>query len=301
MLLKRIIDGAVSADSNLEEVLRLCKVLAAKLGSEPLENWLLLEANGYPDDAKLPDYRVWPAIVKASFSGAFGRSLTNWQVPPALLPESCRNEGYLMRCGDSVSVIAHTIASSSSQSICVELGDLSLILGDRTLEGMNCISAWGEFHTGRYAEVLNIVRNRVLDFALALSKHIPEGTEASDVAIRTSSEQVNNIFNTTVLSGTATVIGEVRDSRLHFEIRVGDFEDIASVLRKNGIDDDDLEQLKTALDEDPNPNPDEPFGPCVSAWLGGMVRKAASGAWKIAAPVATALLTKAITSYYFPA
>lgn len=45
-LLEDIQQSAVDSKSNLGELLRKCKLLAARLGSQPLEDWLIWESNG---------------------------------------------------------------------------------------------------------------------------------------------------------------------------------------------------------------------------------------------------------------
>jgi len=65
-LLEEIQTAAVDSTSDLGAILRRCKVLAARLGSKPLEEWLLWESNGYPAEAELPDYRVWGIAVKGA-------------------------------------------------------------------------------------------------------------------------------------------------------------------------------------------------------------------------------------------
>ena len=55
LLLEEIQAAAIDSHSDLGSVLRKCKVLAARLGSQPLENWLLWESNGFPDDVEIPE------------------------------------------------------------------------------------------------------------------------------------------------------------------------------------------------------------------------------------------------------
>lgn len=66
-LLEDIQNSAVDANSDLGTLLRKCKLLAARLGSQPLEDWLIWESNGYPDDVPVPDYRIWSLEVKGDF------------------------------------------------------------------------------------------------------------------------------------------------------------------------------------------------------------------------------------------
>jgi len=63
-LIEEIQREAVDSKSDLGMLLRKCKLLAARLGSKPLEDWLLWESNGYPGDVQVPDYRIWPLELK---------------------------------------------------------------------------------------------------------------------------------------------------------------------------------------------------------------------------------------------
>jgi hypothetical protein len=81
-LLTEIQNAAVEKDTDLGTLLRKCKVLAARLGSVPLEDWLLHESNGYPDDVPVPDYRKWGTRIVAHFVQPCGQQITNVTVPP---------------------------------------------------------------------------------------------------------------------------------------------------------------------------------------------------------------------------
>ncbi len=55
-ILEEIQQAAVDANSDLGTLLRKCKVFAARMESQPLENWLIWESNGYPDEVEVPEY-----------------------------------------------------------------------------------------------------------------------------------------------------------------------------------------------------------------------------------------------------
>lgn len=86
-LLEDIQNVAVDGTSDLGTLLRKCKLLAARLDNKQLENWLLWESNGYPDDAEVPEYRVWPLQLKGHFSGYGGSGISNAPIPLAVVPE----------------------------------------------------------------------------------------------------------------------------------------------------------------------------------------------------------------------
>jgi hypothetical protein len=90
-LLEDIQSAAVDSNSDLGTILRKCKLLAARLGSKTLENWLIYESNGYPLDVEVPDYRIWTHEVKGHFSGPFGSGMRNVPIPLISLPERVRD------------------------------------------------------------------------------------------------------------------------------------------------------------------------------------------------------------------
>ena len=89
-LLEDIQNAAADSSSNVGTLLRKCKILAARLNSQQLEDWITWESNGYPEDIPVPSYRVWPLEVKGHFSGTFGSGLRNAPIPTVLLPENVR-------------------------------------------------------------------------------------------------------------------------------------------------------------------------------------------------------------------
>ena len=71
-LLEEIKNEAIDANSDLSQILRKCKALAAKMQSQPLENWLLWESNRYPQDIDVPDYRSWGVALVGTFMSPTG-------------------------------------------------------------------------------------------------------------------------------------------------------------------------------------------------------------------------------------
>jgi AbiTii-like protein len=57
-LLQDIQSALVSIDKSLTDVLRMAKILAAKLDNALLREWVDQELNGYAKEASLPPYRA---------------------------------------------------------------------------------------------------------------------------------------------------------------------------------------------------------------------------------------------------
>ena len=300
-LLEEIQAAAVDANSDLGTLLRKCKLLAARLNAKPFEEWINWESNGYPADGKVPEYRIWSVTIKGHFAGWGGSGIQNATIPMVSIPKSVRAQYQKYRCRQSVASIEAIWGKSKSGrgTLQINTGDLALMLGEKVYRDMNCIQAWGEFAEGHLVEVLNAVRNRILDFTLAIQKEAPTAGEPGIVAKDTiQEERVTQIFNTTVYGGAANVIGTAKDSTLEFNIGVHDFQSLQQVLEQSGVEKSDLLELKQVLESEAIDASGKGFGPKVSKWIGKMTQKAADGTWKIGLATAGNLLARAIAKYY---
>lgn len=299
-LLEEIQTAAVDANSDLGTILRKCKLLAARLNNKPFQEWVTWESNGYPDEVDVPDYRVWSVTVKGNFTGYSWSQLNNAPIPLVKLPEKVRRHYQSFQCKQSVASIETMLGKSKGDGLVhIGVGDLALFLGQKVYRDMNCLQAWGEFAEGHLVEVLNVVRNRILDFSLAIQKEDPSAGEMSDGAkAGIKNERVTHIFNTTIYGGAANIVGSATDSAITFNIGLKDFPALQKVLEENGVDKADIVELKGIVESEPVNAGSEKFGPKVSKWIGKMTEKAADGSWKVGLAAAGNLLARAIAKYY---
>lgn len=297
-LLETIQQSAVDASTDLSTVLRQCRLLAARLDSRPLEEWVVWESDGYPSTVDVPRYRVWPIEVRGTFSGPMQSMVKDYFIPPVLLPEKARLAYEQYACRLSVAALEATVAGSKG-SVYVSTDNLSLVLGGNVIAGYNCVEAEGSFSSVCLVEVLNAVRNRMLEFALAVWKVAPDAGEVIERSgSALGSERATQIFNTIVWGGSVGLVGAVNASTVTFNVVPGDWGSLEQVLGESGLTEDDLHELQAALEADPAPEDSRAFGPRVSAWIAAATGKAASGAWKIGLGAAGPLLAQTIARYY---
>lgn len=301
-LLEDIQQAAIDANSDLATLLRKCKLLAVRLGSQPLEDWLLWESNGYPENAPVPQYRVWPLMVKGDFVGPLGDIYNKLPVPHSCIPIEARKHYARYECRQSIAAIESLlvqIAKDDGRIPSVDVGDLAVSIGTKVYRGYNCLAAWAECAPGNFVEVVNSVRNRILDFSLAVWKEAPSAGElGATSASKIEAVKLMQIFNTTIYGGSANLIGTANDSPITFNIVANDLTAIKEILLQYGVQDADVDELEKALKEEPEANNNKTFGPKVSAWIAKMVRKAAEGTWNVGLEVAGSLLAQAIWKYY---
>ena len=298
-LLEDIQSATIDASSDLGTLLRKCKILAIRLGNQQLENWIAWESNGYPANVSVPEYRVWPLQVKGHFSGPFSSSINNLPISTAFLPENVQESYNKFEYRRSIASIESLLENNESGLVAVDTGDLALALGTRVVQNYSCLHCWAEFGAVNLVELLNTVRDRVLDFSLAVWKEYPNAGETNSNASESpSSDKVTQIFNTTVYGGSANLVGTANDSSVTFNIKSHDFKSVCHVLRNNGVGEEDINELKEALDEDQLPESPGRFGPKVSSWIARMVKKASEGAWGIGIAAAGKLLAEILSKFY---
>ena len=296
-LLEEIQTAAVDGTTDLGTLLRKCKVLGARLGSVQLENWLLWESNGYPENVPVPGYRIWPLELKGVFSGPF-RSTAQLPIPLLCVPEKARKQYENYECRESVAAI-EAILKTGQANLQISTGDLALALQTDVYTGHNCVQAWAEVGSGHLVELLNVVRNRILDFALAIWKESPSAGEANAAAkdSQLSPSRLTQIFNTTITGGSANVIAATNSS-VNVNIVRNDFHSLEEVLLELGVSAADVAELRKAVDTDIPPKSKGAFGPHVSGWITKMIGKAADGTWNVGIAVGAEVIYHAIAKYY---
>lgn len=299
-LLEEIQNAAIDASNDLGTLLRRCKLLATRLGSQELENWLLWESKGYPEDVPVPGYRVWPLQVRGHFAGPYGSSLRNKTIPLGLMPKDVRKSYNEYEFRSSIAVIESILEKDNNGMITVTANDLSLTL-DNVYKYLSCLECWAEFDATNLVELLNTVRERILDFSLAVWKEHPNAGEINSNAPESpSSDKITQIFNMTIYGGTANLVGTTNNSSIAFSIVSNDFESVRRALQNNGVSEQDIMDLERALAADKPPRSPGKFGPKVSSWIAGMMKKAAEGTWGVGIATAGNLLAKIISEYYGP-
>jgi hypothetical protein len=297
-LLEEIIDGASGKAVDLPTLLRRWKVLAARLGSAPAEEWLEWELDGYPEGVAVPPYRKLPMQLQGDFHGPTHRA-ENFIIPLDLVPEHVREGLDQIEYRRSVSGIEHLLESAAANAkgaVHVSLGSLALHLHHKVFPAMQCTAVWGVIGTSPLVEVLSAVRNRVLNMSLALWKEIPDAGAASAKATQEVEMRATQIINN-YISGSANVVGTAHNSSIILNVTQGDVALVRQALQSSGVPSGDLDALQGALEDEPRPGKDG-WGPKVSLWFGRMMTKAADGNWKIATTVASSVLTKVINKYY---
>ncbi|MBA5248974.1 MAG: hypothetical protein FE834_05495 [Gammaproteobacteria bacterium] len=239
-LLRNIQESAIDANEPISVLLRQCKILAARLGSPEFKNWVEYELNGYAENDDIPKYRIMTVMCKGHFVGPFGSSLNNVEIPSRSIPEDFREGLFTSYLILPISAIESLIDSSNNGTIaeCWST-DITAVVGAEIYQEMNCLQAWKVIPVNTLVGILDMIRNKVLDFVLEIESENPQAGDASLNSQPVAKEKVQQIFNT-------YISGNVQN------IAIGnkDFKQIS----ENGLNDETFNNLLDALKKVKNSN-----------------------------------------------
>ena len=183
-LLRTLQRDAVDDTVAVSRLLRGAKVLAARLGYAPLENWVERELNGYARDEDLPAYRILHGLEsRGHFVGPFGSQLKNGLIPRDIFPtQELQSLLGKVDLFEGIAVYESLVRDAQAQGT----STLSHPWPDRMLrltsssiyENMNCLEAHHVLPVSTLVGLLDRVRTATLTFSLDVERIDPEAAEA---------------------------------------------------------------------------------------------------------------------------
>jgi hypothetical protein len=176
-LLQEIQNDVTSSETGGEitNVLRKCKRLAARLGSDDLARWVDSELNGYQEAQPIPDYRRLKGNCYANFMN--GRWRANHQVVPVFaVPEEFRDDFYRVEFRDGVAKALPFVGKGAK----IEQPHLPMLIQREGVmfPRLQCVTAWMEISGGEFEQLVSALKNRILDFVLKIEAENPDAGEA---------------------------------------------------------------------------------------------------------------------------
>lgn len=298
-LLREIQSAAIEGDSDIETLLRKCRLLAARLDHAEFRNWVVWELDGYPHGVELPDYRQFHCQCFGHFSGPFGSGIRNAPIPESCIPKEIRESLTYVRLREGVAFLKNLVAVAESDLLQWNWpADAGRLFGGEIYQNVVLAQGWTSFSRSSVVGILSTVRNRILNFALEIEASNPDAGEAAPGSSPVPHAKVAQIFHTNIYGNVGSFAsGSEIQQTVTINIKQGNFDSLAAYLRSQGVGETDVKILRAAVNSDvmvSNAN----FGEKVNSWIQNMVKKAAAGTWKIATSAATDLLTSALKAYY---
>ena len=284
---------ATAANVDIGELLRKALVVATKLGVPDFREWITNELNGYKTN-DVPAYRVLKAELTADnpYHGLIPFIIQNARVREIL----CN-----VPIGMSIGALQHLLRGEKANQGVLEVplnAEQTTFLMEAQEEGLE-LPPVRTIGRNQVAGVLDVVRNTILQWALRLESQgiIGEGMSFTDKEKRaaTGNTQIR-------IENFQGILGDVHRSKvtqqLSMNLAKGDIDGLKARVRSLGIGEEDIQELESALAQEPQHTRAGKFGPKVSSWMGRIVSKAASGACNMAMATASEILARLLSAYY---
>ena len=301
-LVKEIRNDVLDSSKSLTDALRRAKVLAASLGNQTFSEWVDRELNGYPDEGSVPDYRKVRLIVTGTLSGLWGSGLNNVSVPLFGFSDDQQEKITTKIFEGGIGVIESMIKSIEGGVVAYPWnGNMVGIYNSVAHKNpdLALVGAQGTTSVAAIEGIVDSVRNRLLEFMLELQQISSDILEADEADLmKIPKEAVNNAISIAIHGGTnAIASGSGFTQKVHQQVVHNDQSSLFNVLRENGVEQADLDELREAIEADGEPK-DKQIGPRVQGWMGKMLLKAGQGIWKVGTEAASKILTDGLLAYY---
>lgn len=291
--------AAISNSTDVPTLLRMCKLLAARISHQQFGEWVDRELNGYPDIASMPDYRIVQVESYGSFVGPFAQA-QKLQIPVSVLPENLREHFRHAYMGASISAYTALLDGDKTGRL-EEAWPLSLAIhhASKIMHDMQCISAWKEIPIGAVVRLMDSVKTRVLGYVIDLEREAPN---AGDTPIGSqppiSGERMTQIFNTNITGSVGNVSNAGQSFSQSATINTaGNWEALVQQLSTLGLQPVDMLDLKPELEAAAATRDVAAMSTAAGTWIGRLSGKVVSGAAGVGLEVASAAVAKAIAAY----
>ena len=189
-LIDDIISDACDSTLPISVVLRRCLVLAFDLDNITLRDWVENELNGYDSNTELPEYRLYKIVSKGVFLVPYQGQLSDQPLAPGVLSEEHRH--WAEQAFLDQPIIAYELPKDDVHGT-VHIAwppDLTVHYQTAFFEGLVLNRAWQEIPKSLFIGLVDIVRNRVLRFALEIRKELGLVGGSADNLESTKIEQI---------------------------------------------------------------------------------------------------------------
>lgn len=301
-LLHQIQETLLDEEKGIAPALLKFQFLAAKLGSEPLEDWVEHEMQGYPKEIEVPNYR----LANLTYTGNFANSAyqyTNHPIPTSLIRLHTNEERVVHKIREGMSAIDHLANGATlTGNLTTDTSDLVLLLQGKIFESMVTQSITATFPVTALISIQSIVRAKLLDLTLELEKRVPASAEIVVGTKERPSEReqgkVTQIFNQTVHGDMTNIASSGSDATVTVNITKNDIDSLKAALNKIGFEASEVDELaKIAADEQPD-EPGQPFGIKAQKWIASKLEKGVDGVISVGGKVAKKELTEVFQQFY---
>jgi len=302
-ILNDIIKDLLDEDTSLTSALLKTKYFASKIKNVQLLDWVNNELNGYKHNKDLPDYRIVICHVYGSYLNG------NTHVKEQILPVHELNEKYKFRFDetyfkDNISSLEDLIKSKGNNKLSIPfnselLGAIEKHLISLGNPYLQLFSAHQYIPKTVITNIIFQTKNVLLEFMLKIDSDYGDVTDFK--VLISKSKEIEKIMSNTIINnyGDGNISNTGNDTIIDAVINISknDPQKLQEELLKKGVDQNDIDELITVIDNDNHDIDNKKFGSSTNEWFTKMIGKALDGSWNITTSVAAGVLTEIINQY----
>lgn len=283
---------AVDDSSSISGLLIKAKLVASKLGLEDLTEWIGCELNGYPSRSSVPPYRQF-SIQPEALNPYHGWIPINF----GATQEELLHEFTTLYIEESISSVERHVANSNNLKFGMP-DALSAVLYAASRSPLKAEIAW-RISAETMSSILTVVRDRILSWSLDLEKQgiLGEGVNFSLREREIADMVFKNDFNGAIINNNGVLGSSTGSVTQENTMSAGSLDSLRDELKKVGVTDSEVDELKEAIEASEQPLTENGFSPKISEWFGKISTKAMQGGLKVGGVVAVDTIAKLITTY----
>jgi hypothetical protein len=303
-LISDIINELVDSEKSISSPLLKTKVLASRLQNHELLSWVNNELGNYTDSMNLPEYRKFGCHINGVHING-NTKYTNQPVLVGGLGKEIEKILTTIEFFQSISTLENMLTKNGSGTLELALSAETTNIIQNNIRRMGnpyyqLLSAKKVIGISVVSEMLSTIRNKLLDFMLKLDEDFGNLTEIEE--LKTKQNEILNIMSQTIIhtSGDGNVVNTGDNSKLKVTIKIskGNKEELRDHLLKNGINENDTNELIEIIDTETPNELTKKFGEKVNTWITKVLGKALNGTWEIGIGTASTMIAEALNSYY---
>lgn len=273
------------------------RLLAAKLGSDELTEWIKYEAEGYPPDVEIPTYRVVPVSFSGTFHGPLGSGVKDAPIPPLLIEQFAGKEWTTARIRESAATVENM--ANQKNGINLDFSNLIILLKGKVYPGYEPAQIDGFISQTPLIEMSNAIRNRLLEITIEIAKKIPDAEGVELTSIKRAPEVTTQIVHQTIYGNMTNIQSTGAEANIQVTIVKHDLASLKAGLLSHGLSEEESEEVANLISEqEPNNQMNAGLNDGVRKWLADRITSGFDAAFKGGITALTKIVQKAAMQYW---
>lgn len=287
----------VDENMSIASTILKLRLLAARLGSDELTEWIKYEGEGYPQDADIPKYRVVPISFSGTFHGPFGSGVLNAPIPPVLINKFAGEDWLTMKIRESAAAVENM--ANQENGLHLDLANLMVVLRGKVYPEYEPAQIVGYVSQTSVIEASNAIRTKLLEITIEIATKIPSAEGVELASIEREPEVTKQIFHQTIHGNMTNIQSSGSDAVIQITIARRDTESLKEGLIKYGLSEDDSHELtKIIAEQEPQDQQDSGLNKGVRKWLADRITNGFDAGIKGGVSALTRIVQEATMQYW---